>query len=574
MPDATSRAFLRRAHCEGLLALCLRLAQCAALACCANVVNAQTPGTPDSTWTVQTFTLASAQMMEGPETKYQDIELQPDGKLLVTARTANAAARDLVHRFNPDGSLDSSFGAGGTAQLAPADTAQCCTPSNLERDAQGRIYVSANSVTRLHSNGTLDTSYGANGVVNVGTSVHQMELQPDGKLVLFNEAPASAGSTFTLGRLQVNGQLDASFGTNGIARLNRNGVSRGDDLAIATDGSIFLLGHDATGDTAFVYRLQRNGQLDASFGTGGQATLPAISGFSPRTLEVQTDGMLLIAGGALAGSAVDEAVVIRLRADGSADAGFGTAGIARFNLSTIPMERADSLALEPDGKIIVGIDAGVITEEFYTQEQIYLRLLPNGALDESFARQSINDDELVDLAVGPGGLFALAYNIFDTPTDPPTGGTYFVRNFHAGPWPRSGALSSTQAPSGSGFQVDMRTNTDALVTQTSAANPVDISGYVFPEAADAGATADLYVVANTAGGWYQRNAAGAFVPWSGNVADLTPAYPGVSLSAQTHVPIYAGALPFAGEYRLFIGYRIGSGPLVYINSAKLLTVSQ
>jgi uncharacterized delta-60 repeat protein len=540
-----------------------RLVHCAVLACLANVVSAQTPGTPDSTWTVQSFMLAGVEGMgDGPEPKPQDIELQPDGKLLVTARTPNAT--DLVHRFNPDGSLDTSFGTGGTAQASAAGRG-----SNLERDAPGRIYVAGSSVTRLLSNGTVDTSYGANGVVNAGTTVHEMELQPDGKLVLLNESIANSSSTFTLGRLNVNGQLDTSFGSNGIVRLNPNGFSRLKDMAIAADASIYILVENPTQGTCFVYKLHPNGQLDSSFGSGGQTPVPALaSTFGNRTLEVQADGKLIIGGAVLA---EDEALIVRLRADGSPDPGFGTAGVARFNLSTLPFERTDSLALEPDGKIIVGIDAGT-NEEFYTQEQIYLRLLPNGSIDESFARQSIGDKELVDLAVGPGGLFALAYYIYDTPTNPPTEGTYFVRNFHAGPWPRRGSFS-TGAPSASGFQIDARGLTDARLSEVSSANPVELSGYIFPESVALGTPANIYVAVATARGLYMRNASGNFVPWSGRVADLTPAYSNVQLSAQTHVPVYAGNLPFTGEYRLYVGYNTSGGPLVYIDTPALLMVN-
>jgi hypothetical protein len=103
---------------------------------------------------------------------------------------------------------------------------------------------------------------------------------------------------------------------------------------------------------------------------------------------------------------------------------------------------------------------------------------------------------------------------------------------------------------------------------------LNISGYVYPQASDVSAAADIFVVAASPGGWFMRNTAGNFVPWTARVPDLVPAYEDVTLTAQTHVHIHAGPLPFDGVYALYLGYmRTDGSSLVYIDTPAPVEVS-
>jgi hypothetical protein len=103
-----------------------------------------------------------------------------------------------------------------------------------------------------------------------------------------------------------------------------------------------------------------------------------------------------------------------------------------------------------------------------------------------------------------------------------------------------------------------------------------ISGAVTPQTADRGQAANIYVVIRTflpSGGqtWKYRNASGVFVDWNGSIADLEPAYERTSLGSEEIVEVYNGKLQIA-SHRIFLGYRLGAGPLHYNQSGLRIDV--
>lgn len=84
---------------------------------------------------------------------------------------------------------------------------------------------------------------------------------------------------------------------------------------------------------------------------------------------------------------------------------------------------------------------------------------------------------------------------------------------------------------------------------------VAISAQIRPESAHVGKPGNLYLVVMIAPGQFiMRNAAGAFVPWNGDVATLTPVSTVAALSSQQSLDIFSGVLGLAGEFQIFLGY--------------------
>ncbi len=121
------------------------------------------------------------------------------------------------------------------------------------------------------------------------------------------------------------GTLDASFGTAGIVTTDVAQVDAAvtGSVALQPDGKIVVVGDSGASlstITSIVIRCMPDGSLDSTFGSGGKVTLAASQAFG---VAIQADGKIVVVGVTTPGR---QAMVVRLEADGSPDAGFGSSG--------------------------------------------------------------------------------------------------------------------------------------------------------------------------------------------------------------------------------------------------------
>ena len=187
------------------------------------------------------------------------------------------------------------------------------------------------------------------------------------------------------------GAPDPSFAMGG-AYVNQFGdPSTGSFFRAAVlqpDGKIVLAGlaRDASGnDEVLVVRLNANGTLDANFGTGGAYTHqfgdPSHPSSNVTAVALQPDGKIIIAGGLRDASNVPRVFVARLNPDGTLDASFaGGAYIHQFGDPTHG-SFANAVALQPDSKIVL---AGSAYNASNNEQVLVARLNPDGTLDTGF----------------------------------------------------------------------------------------------------------------------------------------------------------------------------------------------
>jgi uncharacterized delta-60 repeat protein len=198
----------------------------------------------------------------------EGMAVQPDGRIVVAGGFGTSFT---VLRYNSNGSLDNTFGAGGEFR-AVGNYAE-----GVAIQPDGKIVVVGNGyakggaskglIVRFNADGTLDNSFAETGVArNVGVIPHAVALTCSGKIVVAGEG----GSGFRFARYNSNGTLDSSFGSNGIA------FAFGSELAAAFSVAINpitekIIGGGSVYDTRFgLARLNPNGSLDSSFGSNGQ----------------------------------------------------------------------------------------------------------------------------------------------------------------------------------------------------------------------------------------------------------------------------------------------------------------
>ena len=252
-------------------------------------------------------------------------------------------------------------------------------------------------LARYTSGGRLDTTFGNGGVVVTRSApgsfvANALALQSDGKIVIGGMISDVSSGTLQLAvaRYNADGTPDATFGTSGISSTPV-GVAGGEANAIAIqpDGMIVVAGtafsHGSAQDSALLARYTSTGALDTSFGAAGITTTALGAGASNAAAVVlQNDFRIVVVGTAYSnGPTDDDFAVARYTATGHLDQSFGNGGIITADFgspnSHASLDRATSVALQPDGKVLVG---GFTRGDH--QAFAVVRYTSDGNLDTSF----------------------------------------------------------------------------------------------------------------------------------------------------------------------------------------------
>lgn len=237
------------------------------------------------------------------------------------------------------------------------------------------------SVARYNVDGTLDTSFGGgDGVAFAGIAgrAEAMVLQADGKVVLSGYT-TTGGYQVCLARFNADGTLDMSFGGgDGVASSGVYGSAK--DVVVQTDGK-FLVAADLSNSNFNLMRFNSDGSLDTSFGGGSGYVSTDLAGSNDRadSLTIQADGKVVLAGFGFNGTSFDFALV-RYNTDGSLDTSFNGTGKVLTDFGANSSDMGNEVRMQADGKIVVAgwSDTGG------TNDFAIARYNTNGTLDTGF----------------------------------------------------------------------------------------------------------------------------------------------------------------------------------------------
>jgi uncharacterized delta-60 repeat protein/uncharacterized repeat protein (TIGR01451 family) len=336
----------------------------------------------------------------------KSVAVQPDGKLVVAGTSDNYYDFSVV-RYNPDGSLDNTFGYGGRSSVDSLD--YTFDVGDVAIDVANNIYVTTNgyegtTVNRLSPEGFPDESFGLDGHVSTQTGWNYrpgtMILQDDGKILVGADSWSEQGHDLRLTQYLNNGTLDLSFGgDDGIATIS---VGSNDFLYDFTlsEGAIFAAGSfqaevNQAADFALL-RYASDGTPDLTFGEAGLVTtgFGLVSGDTEvYSLAVALpDGKLITITYTSNRSYYD---VVRYDVDGALDTTFGGGdGIAE--LPFVEVVEPKLIAVQPDGKIVIAGSAWSLDSQNQTYDFFAIRLRDDGAVDSTFGA----GDGLVTLDLG------------------------------------------------------------------------------------------------------------------------------------------------------------------------------
>ncbi|HEX4150048.1 MAG TPA: delta-60 repeat domain-containing protein, partial [Pirellulales bacterium] len=240
--------------------------------------------------------------------------------------------------------------------------------------------------------GSLDPTFGSGGIVEAsGLAINAIAVQSDGKVIVAGSASddGRGDMEFTIGRYNVDGTVDSSFGNGGLEQIQMEGFGDQDHdsainaIAIQPDGKIVVTGSAYNWDTGTsqfaTARLNTDGSLDTTFGSGGRTEQSLAEENVLDAEAIQPDGKILVGGG----SYPTGAVLIRYNADGTPDDSFGNDGTVTLQVSSQSYsDIISSIALQSDGKIVVvarnrSLQSGIEVARFDA----------DGTLDQTFGNQ-------------------------------------------------------------------------------------------------------------------------------------------------------------------------------------------
>jgi uncharacterized delta-60 repeat protein len=239
----------------------------------------------------------------------------------------------------------------------------------------------------------------------VGSSSAYAVRQPDGKIVTVGNGIGCAAlridcaSGLGASRLDATGGPDPSFGSGGSATVGLVGPPPA-SVAVDAQGRILVVGSTPPGEQADVVlaRFLPEGGLDAGFGSGGVATLGIDGGaLEGRGVAVAADGKILVSTTYRTGAGTWFGAA-RFGEDGHPDPGFGAGGVARSGDGAVVPDYAGPIAVQPDGKVLVGAVARV------------------GAASRVLAVARFDRDGKPDAGFAAGGVFS------GDPVNEPLGG--------------------------------------------------------------------------------------------------------------------------------------------------------
>jgi uncharacterized delta-60 repeat protein len=338
------------------------------------------------------------------------VAVQADGKLVVVGQTYknnDFSGEDfVVTRYNTDGTLDTTFGRGGKVRTDFPGLA--AVPSSVVIQSDGKIVVAGGAfplftflgnfeLVRYNPNGSLDRSFGNGGIVTTtfpeGSYAFDVALQPDGKIIAagtvfvdFNPGDIS-DTDFALARYNSDGSLDTTFGNGGTLMTDFFGNE--DDafsVLIQPDGKIVAVG--SANNPASYYdfaavRYLSNGTIDTTFGVAGKVSTDfGDQNFDrARSAALQSDGRIVAAGFAISqNGGVQNFAVARYTSNGILDTTFSGDGKTQIDFGNC-CQSATKLLLQSDGKIIT---VGGSNGESGDDDFLLARLNPRGSLDNTF----------------------------------------------------------------------------------------------------------------------------------------------------------------------------------------------
>jgi uncharacterized delta-60 repeat protein len=305
------------------------------------------------------------------------VAVQDDGKVVAVGETRGQGGRFALARYNPNGSLDTTFG--GDGRVTTNFTTGTDSAFGVAVQANGNIVAVGGArgsggrfaLARYNPNGTPDVTFGGDGRVTTNFTTGDdvaagVAVQANGKIVAAGTAFADCGcNRFALARYNADGTLDTTFSANGRVTTSFAFGGHANAVAIAANGKIVAAGWSSELARFAVARYTPDGSLDTGFSGNGKVATSMGRGETGATgVAIQANGKIVAVGftdvphefGDTFGPG--KIAVARFRWDGTLDPAFGGDGRVKTRFGR-KNASGEGVAIQSNGKIVaVGRAAG------------------------------------------------------------------------------------------------------------------------------------------------------------------------------------------------------------------------
>lgn len=320
----------------------------------------------------------------------KSIDIESSGKILVAGifTSYNSNSKSIIARINPDGSFDNTL----NNDIAGSDIIK------IDSQIDGKILVLKSNnfaMFRMNNDGSSDVVF--NDVMNSNlyyTKVKDFLVQQNSKILFCGDFKNfGTNHVNSLARLESTGVIDITF-AKGIGFDSHVNVTK-----MQPDGKILVGGNFLHYNNTIVnpiVRLNLDGTIDTSFNLGTNFNAQVL------TIELQPDGKIIVGGYFTSFNGNTANYLVRLNSNGSYDISFATTNSLYGNNEPV----VNSIALQPDGKLIVG------------QSNKVKRYNSDGTLDTSFSTITTFGEDVHKIKLLSNGKFYVATGeyVFSTQT--------------------------------------------------------------------------------------------------------------------------------------------------------------
>lgn len=309
-----------------------------------------------------------------------DLAVQGNGKIVVGMSTG-------LLKLNADGATDATF---NTSQPGADGSVNAIAIQNDGKILIGGSFLNYNNVstclTRINDNGSVDPTFINDAPDTTYGNIKVITIQPDNKILVgwgFYASSFESSEGKKIKRLNSNGSLDITFSHSFDQSLNVNiyaiKILANNKIVIAETYSgrhghrQWLVGLE-TAAALRNYGLSlysSSGIRDEYFCINSAASS---ANRAIRSIVVQPDNKILIAGSFFSYNGQPANYFIRLNSDGSRDSNFNTSGIG-------PNSQVNAMALLTNGKILI---TGLLSAYNIVPVNFLVRLNANGSIDNTF----------------------------------------------------------------------------------------------------------------------------------------------------------------------------------------------
>lgn len=249
---------------------------------------------------------------------FRAISILDNGKIIVAGDAyIESIEQFVIMSFNMDGSFDSTFAEAGIFHTSIESGKNACRAMAIQPDhhiiAAGFCSDSTDyfnekfAAIRINTTGNLDSTFGIGGKISIpilerSAECNAISLQPDGKILLAGDVFISTGDfDLALIRLNRDGNIDDTFGENGLVLKNILENESCQSVLVQQDGGILLTGYTSNKQNdprIAIVRFNINGNLDELFGNNGiSINSSGVDDWNyAQNAKIQSDGKIVIGG--------------------------------------------------------------------------------------------------------------------------------------------------------------------------------------------------------------------------------------------------------------------------------------